>query len=69
MDGHKVKVKKCIKYLLDIDLSSILNNNILNLILAMKFAVNCPPSYWGLITSTGFAGRSFFILERKEVML
>jgi len=37
--------------------------------LAMKFAIEPSPSYRGLITSTGFAGRSFFILEGKEVML
>jgi hypothetical protein len=30
-------------------------------VLAMKFAFNCPFSDSGLITSAGFAGRSFFI--------
>ena len=46
-------MKKCIKYLLDIDLNSFLNNNVFNLILAMKFAITRPCRRRGMITSTG----------------
>jgi hypothetical protein len=43
-----------------IDFLFLLINNGLKLeALAMKFAIKCLPSYRGLITSTGFAGRSF----------
>jgi len=31
----------------------------------MKFAIKCPLLFRGLITSTGFAGRSFLILGKK----
>jgi len=59
-----------VNILLNIDLNIFLDNNIFDLkILVMKFAIKCPLLFRGLITSTGFAGRSFFILEGKEVML
>jgi hypothetical protein len=49
-----------------IDFLFLLINNVLKLeALAMKFAIKCLPSYRGLITSTGFAGRSFFILRKQ----
>lgn len=58
-------MKKCIKDGSDIDLNSFSNDNVFNLTLAMKFAIKCPPSYRELITSTGFGGRSFFILGEE----
>jgi len=59
-------VKKGVKWLRlkNIDLIIFLNDNGLDLILVMKFAVKCPLSYWGIITSTGSLVEVFYFGEK-----
>jgi len=42
-------------------LFSFIDNRIKSNNLAMKFAIKRPPPFRGLITSTGFIGRSFLV--------
>jgi uncharacterized protein (DUF2267 family) len=49
-----------------VDLNAFLDNNNFNFrALAMKFAIKCPPSYRGLMTSTGYLVEVFLFWEEK----